>query len=57
MVAAYANDDWSQPDLQPAREDLELTLENVTVDTFVQKPTKKTITTESLDFDIQVLNR
>ena len=27
MVAAYANDNWSQPDLQPAREDLELTLE------------------------------
>ena len=55
MVAAYANDDWSQPDLQPAREDLELTLENVTVDTFVQN-LQENITTESLDFDIQVLN-
>ena len=55
MVAAYANDNWSQPNLQPAREDLELTLENVTVDTFV-KNLQENVTTETLDFDIQVLN-
>ena len=55
MVAAYANDNWSQPNLQPAREDLELALEDVTVDTFVNN-LQENITTESLDFDIQVLN-
>ena len=55
MVAAYANDNWSQPDLQPAREDLSISLENVTVDTFVEN-LQENITTESLDFDIQVLN-
>ncbi len=55
MVAAYANDNWSQPNLQPAREDLELSLEDVTVDTFVNN-LQENITTESLDFDIQVLN-
>tara|TARA_B100000214_G_C23798388_1_gene549171 strand:+ start:67 stop:792 length:726 start_codon:yes stop_codon:yes gene_type:complete len=54
MVAAYANDNWSQPNLQPAREDIDLALENVTVDTFV-KNLQENITTESLDFDIQVL--
>ena len=55
MVAAYANDDWSQPNLQPAREDINLALEDVTVDTFVQN-LQENITTDSLDFDIQVLN-
>ena len=55
MVAAYANDNWSQPNLQPAREDITLSLENVTVDTFV-KNLQENITTETLDFDIQVLN-
>ena len=55
MVAAYANDNWSQPNLQPGREDLNLTLENVTVDTFV-KNLQENISTETLDFDIQVLN-
>ena len=55
MVAAYANDNWSQPNLQPAREDLELVLENVTVDTFVEN-LQDNVTTETLDFDIQVLN-
>ena len=55
MVAAYANDNWSQPNLQPAREDINLTVENVTVDTFV-KNLQENITTETLDFDIQVLN-
>ena len=55
MVAAYANDNWSQPNLQPAREDLDLSLQNVTVDTFV-KNLQENITTDSLDFDIQVLN-
>ena len=55
MVAAYANDNWSQPNLQPAREDITLALENVTVDTFV-KNLQENITTETLDFDIQVLN-
>ena len=54
MVAAYANDNWSQPNLQPAREDLDLSLQNVTVDTFVQN-LQENITTDSLDFDIQVL--
>ena len=54
MVAAYANDNWSQPNLQPAREDLDLSLQNVTVDTFV-KNLQENITTDSLDFDIQVL--
>ena len=55
MVAAYANDNWSQPNLQPAREDMDLALENVTVDTFV-KNLQENITTDSLDFDIKVLN-
>ena len=55
MVAAYANDNWSQPNLQPAREDMNLALENVTVDTFV-KNLQENITTDSLDFDIKVLN-
>ena len=55
MVAAYANDNWSQPNLQPARDDMDLTLENVTVDTFV-KNLQENITTDSLDFDIKVLN-
>ena len=55
MVAAYANDNWSQPNLQPARDDMDLTLENVTVDTFV-KNFQENITTDSLDFDIKVLN-
>ena len=55
MVAAYANDNWSQPNLQPAREDINLLLEDVTVDTFVQN-LQENITTDSLDFDIQVLN-
>ena len=56
MVAAYANDNWSQPQLQPKlREDLNLNLKNVTVDTFV-KNLQENITTDSLDFDIQVLN-
>ena len=55
MVAAYANDNWSQPNLQPAREDINLELEDVTVNTFV-KNLQTNITTDSLDFDIQVLN-
>ena len=55
MVAAYANDNWSQPNLQPAREDISLDLEEVTVDTFVQN-LQENITTDSLDFDIKVLN-
>ena len=55
MVAAYANDNWSQPNLQPARDDMDLTLENVTVDTFV-KNLQENITTDSLDFDIKILN-
>ena len=55
MVAAYANDNWSQPNLQPAREDITLALEDVTVDTFVEN-LQENITTETLDFDIQVLN-
>ena len=55
MAAAYANDNWSQPNLQPAREDMDLALENVTVDTFV-KNLQENITTDSLDFDIKVLN-
>ena len=55
MVAAYANDNWSQPNLQPARDDMDLALENVTVDTFV-KNLQENITTDSLDFDIKVLN-
>jgi hypothetical protein len=55
MVAAYANDNWSQPNLQPAREDINLELEDVTVSTFV-KNLQTNITTDSLDFDIQVLN-
>ena len=55
MVAAYANDNWSQPDLQPYREDITLALENVTVNTFV-KNLQENITTETLDFDIEVLN-
>ena len=54
MVAAYANDNWSQPNLQPAKEGLDLSLQNVTVDTFV-KNLQENITTDSLDFDIQVL--
>ena len=54
MVAAYANDNWSQSNLQPAREDINLSLQNVTVDTFV-KNLQENITTDSLDFDIQVL--
>ena len=54
MVAAYANDNWSQSNLQPAREDFNLSLQNVTVDTFV-KNLQENITTDSLDFDIQVL--
>ena len=55
MVAAYANDNWSQPNLQHARDDMDLALENVTVDTFV-KNLQENITTDSLDFDIKVLN-
>ena len=54
MVAAYPNDNWSQSNLQPAREDINLSLQNVTVDTFV-KNLQENITTDSLDFDIQVL--
>ncbi len=55
MVGAYANDNWSQPNLQPAREDIKLGLEDVTVSTFV-KNLQTNITTDTLDFDIQVLN-
>ena len=54
MVAAYANYNWSQHNLQPAKECLDLSLQNVTVDTFV-KNLQENITTDSLDFDIQVL--
>ena len=35
MVAAYANDNWSQPDLQPGRDDISLDLSDVTMDVFV----------------------
>ena len=35
MVAAYANDNWSQPDLQPGRDDISLDLSAVTMDVFV----------------------
>ena len=35
MVAAYANDNWSQPDLQPGRNDISLDLSDVTMDVFV----------------------
>jgi hypothetical protein len=55
MVAAYANDNWSEPNLQPERKDINLALEDVTVSTFV-KNLQTNITTETLDFDIQVLN-
>ena len=55
MEAAYANDNWSQPNLQPNREEIKLNLEDVTVDTFVNN-LQENITTETLDFDIQVLN-
>tara|TARA_A100001388_G_scaffold262887_1_gene232803 strand:- start:471 stop:2054 length:1584 start_codon:yes stop_codon:yes gene_type:complete len=54
MVAAYANDDWSQPNLQPAREGLEVPLYDVDVNTFVQN-LQENITTDSLEFDVQVL--
>ena len=54
MVAAYANDNWSQPNLQPAREDIELPIHDVTVDTFVDN-LQHNVATDSLDFDIQVL--
>tara|TARA_B100000029_G_scaffold2918_2_gene3651 strand:- start:735 stop:2318 length:1584 start_codon:yes stop_codon:yes gene_type:complete len=55
MVAAYANDNWSQPNLQPARQDITLPLEEVNVSSFV-KNLQTNITTDSLDFDVQVLN-
>ena len=55
MVAAYANDNWSEPNLQPARKDITLPLEDVTVNTFV-KNLQTNVTTDTLDFDIQVLN-
>ena len=54
MVAAYANDNWSQPNLQPARKDIELPIHDVTVDTFVDN-LQHNVATDSLDFDIQVL--
>ena len=46
---------WSEPNLQPARKDITLPLEDVTVNTFV-KNLQTNITTDTLDFDIQVLN-
>ena len=55
MVAAYANDNWSQPNLQPAREGIEVPLYDVNVNTFVQN-LQENITTDSLEFDVQVLN-
>ena len=54
MVAAYANDDWSQPNLQPAREELTIPLADVTVDTFVDN-LQHNVQTDNLNFDIQVL--
>ena len=35
MVAAYANDNWSQPNLRPGRDDISLDLSDVTMDVFV----------------------
>ena len=55
MEAAYANDNWSQPNLKPARQDIDFPLDEVTVDTFVEN-LQQNVTTETLDFDIQVLN-
>ena len=55
MVAAYANDNWSQPNLQPAREELTIPLADVTVDTFVDN-LQHNVQTDNLSFDVQVLN-
>jgi len=55
MVAAYANDNWSQPNLQPAREELTIPLADVTVNTFVDN-LQHNVQTDNLNFDIQVLN-
>jgi len=52
MVAAYANDNWSEPNLQPAREDLEIEVTG-DMDTFVSNVER---VSSNLDFDISILD-
>ncbi len=51
MVAAYANDTWQEPELQPEREDLNIDVVG-DMDTFISNVEK---VSENLDFDISVL--
>ena len=51
MVAAYANDTWQEPELQPEREDLSIDVVG-DMDTFISNVEK---VSENLDFDISVL--
>jgi len=52
MVAAYANDNWSEPNLQPAREDLQIEVTG-DMDTFVSNVER---VSSNLNFDISILN-
>ena len=51
MVAAYANDTWQEPELQPEREDLNIDVVG-DMGTFISNVEK---VSENLDFDISVL--
>ena len=51
MVAAYANDTWQEPELQPEREDLNIDVVG-DMDTFISNVEK---VSENLDFDISIL--
>ena len=52
MVAAYANDNWTQPNLQPEREDLDLDVTG-DMETFISNVER---VSSNLDFDISVLD-
>ena len=52
MVAAYANDNWTQPNLKPEREDLEFDVTG-DMETFISNVER---VSSNLDFDISVLD-
>ena len=51
MVAAYANDTWSQPDLKPEREDIDIDITG-DMETFITNVER---VSANLDFDISIL--
>ena len=51
MVAAYANDTWSQPDLKPEREDIDIDITG-DMETFITNVER---VSTNLDFDISIL--